>query len=70
MSSDLELASSPRPVFFRLPAPAFLTGSPEGGPMLASMSMQSRQPPAVGLAQLLGTRIIIDVGHARIDNKP
>jgi hypothetical protein len=38
--------------------------------MLASMSMQSRQPPAVGLAQLLGTRIIIDVGHARIDNKP
>ena len=77
MSSDLEVASSPRPAFFRLPAPAFLTASPEGGPMLTSISMQSRQPPirrrprrAVGLAQLLGTRLVIDVEHVRINNMP
>jgi hypothetical protein len=46
MSSDLEVASSPRLVIFHLPAPAFLTASPEGGPMLTSISMQSRQPPS------------------------
>ena len=44
--------------------------------MLTSISMQSRQPlppaprGAVGLAQLLGTRLIIDVEHVRINNMP
>jgi hypothetical protein len=76
MSSDLEVASSPRPVFFRLPAPAFLTASPEGGPMLTSISSNPATPLAgayvapVGLAQLLGTRLIIDAEHVRINNMP
>jgi hypothetical protein len=45
--------------------------------MLTSISKQSRQPPirrrprrAVGLAQLLGTRLILDVEHVRINNMP
>jgi hypothetical protein len=45
--------------------------------MLTSISMQSRQPPPAGahvapegLAQLLGTRLIIDVEHVRINNMP
>jgi hypothetical protein len=45
--------------------------------MLTSISMQSRQPPsrrrplgAEGLAQLLGTRVIIDVEHVLINNMP
>jgi hypothetical protein len=75
MSSDLEVASSPRPVFFHLPAPAFLTASPEGGPRLTSISMQSRQlPPASAHVAPRASRnwlarLIIDVEHVRINNK-
>ena len=47
-----------------------------GRPNVDLFSMQSHQPlppaprGAVGLAQLLGTRLIIDVEHVRINNMP
>ena len=63
MSSDLELASSPRPVFFRLPAPTFLTASPEGGPMLTSSQCNPANPLLPAPTRRRGPRAIAWHAH-------